>query len=366
MNWTQRLRLRSLKALIEIESQGNISRAAEALNITQPALSKWLGELEQDIGLRLFERNAKGIRPTVHGKALIQNAKRIEAQISATAAEMEALREGSSGRVVVGSAGASGRNTVPLALLRLLEISPKSSVRLIEAPISQLISQLKEGSVDIVVGRSSLRDIAEDIRYEVLYAESIRFIARPGHPLSSFRKIGWDDLMRFPWLIPPKDLPIFSLLEDALVRDGRSLPSRFVESETFSLNLSILESSDFIGTASMGVAERFAGFGALEILSFAPFEPSNIAMYWRRESEDRKAVRLMLNSLRSLMPENAQHRHLASGRGSARHNPTVMVEKKPSLDLISDGRHFGAGRNRHEADRAQRIRMELSDCHRVD
>ena len=82
MDWTHRLRLRNLKMLLSLAQTRNISHSAAMLNTTQPGLSKWLKDLEDDIGLPLFERHARGLRPTPHGDVLIAHAQRVEAQFS--------------------------------------------------------------------------------------------------------------------------------------------------------------------------------------------------------------------------------------------------------------------------------------------
>ena len=74
MDWTHRLRLRNLKMLLSLAQTRNISHSAAMLNTTQPGLSKWLKDLEDDIGLPLFERHARGLRPTPHGDVLIAHA----------------------------------------------------------------------------------------------------------------------------------------------------------------------------------------------------------------------------------------------------------------------------------------------------
>jgi len=97
MDWTHRLRLRHLQMLLSVAQTGNLSQSAEALNTTQPALSKWLKDLEADIGLPLFERHARGLRPTPYGEALIEHARRIEGHLDSARDDMDALREGGSG-----------------------------------------------------------------------------------------------------------------------------------------------------------------------------------------------------------------------------------------------------------------------------
>ena len=83
MDWTHRLRLRNLKMLLSLDQTRNISHSAAMLNTTQPGLSKWLKDLEDDIGLPLFERHARGLRPTPHGDVLI--ATRAASRLSSTA-----------------------------------------------------------------------------------------------------------------------------------------------------------------------------------------------------------------------------------------------------------------------------------------
>ena len=118
MDWTHRLRLRHLQVLLSLASTGNLSQSAAALNTTQPALSKWLKELEEDLGLPLFERHARGLRATSYGEALIEHARRIEAHLDIARDDMQALRAGGSGLVSIGTSGVSAADTVPLAVAR--------------------------------------------------------------------------------------------------------------------------------------------------------------------------------------------------------------------------------------------------------
>jgi DNA-binding transcriptional LysR family regulator len=116
MDWTYRLRLRHLQMLQSIAQTGNLSQSAQALHTTQPALSKWLKELEADIGLPLFERHARGLRPTAHGEALLGHARRIAGHLDNARDDMRALLHGGGGRVVLGASGVSAAGVVPLAI----------------------------------------------------------------------------------------------------------------------------------------------------------------------------------------------------------------------------------------------------------
>ena len=93
MDWTHRLRLRNVRMLLSLAQTRNISHSAAMLNTTQPGLSKWLKDLEQDIGLPLFERHARGLIPTQYGEVLIEHARRLDAQLDRASGDMAALRE---------------------------------------------------------------------------------------------------------------------------------------------------------------------------------------------------------------------------------------------------------------------------------
>ena len=155
MDWTHRLRLRNLQMLLTLAETGNMSQSAALLNTTQPGLSKWLKDLEDDIGLPLFERQARGLRPTVYGEALIEHARRIEAQLDTARDDLDAMREGGSGLVAIGTSGASSADTVPLAVLLLLQRMPRVQARVIENTMDRLMNQLAHSEIDIVVGRSA-------------------------------------------------------------------------------------------------------------------------------------------------------------------------------------------------------------------
>src|SRR5271167_2333275 len=195
MDWTGRLRLRNLQMLLSLAQTQNISRSAAALNTTQPGLSKWLKELEADIGLPLFERHARGLRPTPYGEALIAHARRIDAHLDGAREDMAAMRSGGSGRVVIGASGASASDTVPLAVFKLTQRLPQASIKLFESTTDRLLGLLGDGDLDVIVGRASRNLPDPDIRSETLYLEPLHFVARPRHPLFSKSRIEWDDCL---------------------------------------------------------------------------------------------------------------------------------------------------------------------------
>lgn len=298
MDWTHRLRLRNLQVLVSLAETGNISHSALQLNTTQPGLSKWLKELESDVGLPLFERLPRGLRLTAYGETLLTHARRIEAEVDRARDQMESLRAGSSGQVVIGTSGAAASETVPAAVLALLRDMPQAHVRIVEATMDRLMTQLERGELDVVVGRAAAEYVDSRLQSEQLYAEPLRFVVREGHPLKSRRGLAWPELLAYRWLLWPKGTPIRAALDAALERAGHSAPADHLESNSLTASLSLLAESDMIGLTSDRVVTRYERLGILRRLPLRFDAFGTVAMYWRRDIFRPAAVDAALACLR--------------------------------------------------------------------
>ncbi|CAB5294440.1 LysR family transcriptional regulator [Burkholderia multivorans] len=299
MDWTYRLRLRHLQVLLSLASTGNLSQSAAALATTQPALSKWLKELEEDVGLPLFERHARGLRPTPYGDALIEHARRVEAQLDVARDDMAALREGGSGLVTIGTSGVAAADTVPLAVSQLLKRMPRAQVRLNESTLVQLMPQLARGELDIVVGRTGSASVDPLLQVETLYVDPVVFVARPDHPLAGAASVGWDEVLSYTWIVWPAGTPVHNALQAALSAAGRTQPPHCVESNSSLLNLTLLNNTDLLGVASQRAARRFEQLNAIRILPMRLEGQGAVAMYWHPDSANRAAVAAAIECLRA-------------------------------------------------------------------
>lgn len=302
-DWTHRLRLRNLHMLLSLAQTGNMSHSAEALHTTQPGLSKWLKELEADVGLTLFERHARGLRPTPSGEAMIAHARRIEAHLDTAREDMLRMREGGSGLVTIGFAGASSVDTVPMAVLKILEKLPSAHIRLLETKAEALIEALSTGLMDIVVGPSDMPVQDPLIRSEVLYVEPIHLVARTNHPIFQRDSIGWPDVLGYPWALWAKGTPVRTAFDKALITAGQTPPTNFVESNSATLTTTLLLHSDMIGVASLRPALRYRRMNLLAVIPLQLSEFGSITLYWREDAVARLAVATALNGIREVVRE---------------------------------------------------------------
>lgn len=298
-DWTDRIRLRNLKYLLSLAQTRNLSHSAKLLHTTQPGLSKWLKDLEADIGLPLFERHARGLLPTSHGETLIAHARRIDAQLDRAVVDMNILRDGGAGRVVLGASGAAATEAAPRAILAMSERMPDMRIDLVEGTMDRLLTLLARGDLDIVMGRTAGPGAVEPgIHSEELYVEPIDLVARPDHPLFDLPKLHWSDVQKYRWIVWPSQTPIRNALEAALASAGQTLPGNYIESNSVIANVTLLTHSDVIGTASHRSTVMLARLNLVRILPLKLEGVGSVSIYWRNDELYPKTFELALECIR--------------------------------------------------------------------
>lgn len=298
-DWIRRLRMQHLQLLISLAETGSVTEAARATFSTQPALSKWLKELEDDIGSPLFERHARGLTPTAQGLMLLSHARRVLSEMERAHLNLKAMQDGSAYRVAIGTSPASAPNLVPAAIMQFLQRHPSAQVELQEGTMSELLERLELGQLDLVVGRLDAYSPRKTLQCEQLYDEAMRVICRPGHPLTLKSDLSWEDLRMYDWIIWPKSTPIRTKLDMALTRAGqRPLPHR-IESSSLIGNLWVLQYSDMLSIASDRVANHFTQRRLVVPLSFELNAIGSLGMCWRDEPHPDPSLPHLLESIRS-------------------------------------------------------------------
>ena len=249
-----RLKLRQLRLLVAVGKHNNIQHAARELNISQPAATKMIQDLEIDFEVKLFDRTNRGVIPTVYGNALIRHGKLIFAQVSNAAQELDDLNEGNSGRVVVGTLLAASSSLIPATIEGLLKERPNVAIKIVEGTNEILIPALLSGEIDMVVGRLPSRRHRENIIQEKLFEERVIAVAGPNHPLATEATVTFDDLKSCGWILPPRETTLRRQMDQFFIRQGQYIPSRAIESVSYLANRSLLRSHNFIGLMPADVA----------------------------------------------------------------------------------------------------------------
>jgi len=261
-----RLKLKQLRLLVAISQHRSILHAAQELNISQPAATKLIKDLEADFGVTLFERTNRGVAPTAYGDALIKHGKLILAQIANAAQELDDLSEGAGGRVVVGTLLAASASLLPQTIQRLHRLRPNVTIAIREGTNSVLMPALRLGDVDMVVGRLPEYRHRQELVQESLFVEQIRIVVRPGHVLARGGEVDLQDLACREWILPPPDTTLRRQIDKEFLDRGLAPPLNAVESVSFLTNRTLLTTTDMLGAFPFHVIENEIRLGILAVV----------------------------------------------------------------------------------------------------
>ncbi len=250
------LKVRQLQLLVSIKQFSSIQRAANNLQISQPAASKLVKDLEDDFGVPLFERTNRGVNPTLYGEALLRHAQLILTQISRAAHEMDDLSHGKQGQIVIGTLLAASALILPRAIAGAAVHSPSLSVKVVEGTHDVLMPALRQGRIDMIVGHLPSHRFRGELVQEKLCDEQTIAVTRVGHPLLRRRNFEFAELMQFGWILPPQDTTLRRQIERVFLERHSALPENIVESVSYVLNRELMANTDMIGVFPSHVAER--------------------------------------------------------------------------------------------------------------
>ena len=237
-----RLRFRHLSLITELKRSGSLRAAAQTLNLTQPALSKALSEMEGAFGFALFTRNARGLLPTQQGESVIRGAALMLQELAHTHDEATAL-PGASTRIRLGAPPFLAQGLLPGVLARLLKSQPSVRVVLQEERVPLLLDMLAQGSLDALVTTYPLERPAANgmaLTYEKLFEAEFAVIAPPGHRHGRARSVDWQQLAQERWVMPAAISMLRRLLDESFMRAGIVPPLPVVESTSPITNIRLV------------------------------------------------------------------------------------------------------------------------------
>lgn len=179
----QRLKLRHFRIIEAVSQHSSLLRASAALSLAQPALTRSIHEIEEILGLRLYERHAKGVRETPFGEALAATAKNILSELKLLDSKLDQLTRDSCLVVNVGVLPVAAVGIMPGVVTLLSDKRGDLQVQISQGLSEQLIPELIAGNLDLIVGRLYDPPSPDGLKREVLYHEPISLMAQPGHPI---------------------------------------------------------------------------------------------------------------------------------------------------------------------------------------
>jgi len=299
------LDIRSLRHVLAVIETGSLNKAAAQLGISQPALSKAIQRLESELGVPLFERRAKGVRPTLYGNRWGEFARSTCAALDRSVAELTDLKNGSSGTVAIYGPPLIASHIFPEIFSTVQERCPGILLRFVEQ-VDNLIEVLLNGDADLVVG--TIRPDLEEygLRWLPLFEEDLVLICRRGHPVTRLKSITPRALAQYQWVFSTKSNLHRRRLERYFEDADVPLPRPIVETSSPGLIRAIVARSDSIALmARMGaVADRPREIDCVALKS--PLMMRSVGIMWRADyglSVAAKNVVEIIVSLRELSSE---------------------------------------------------------------
>ena len=288
-NLVAKLEFRHLQMLVALDEHRSVSKVAEHLNVSQPAVSKALTALETELNVELFKRTIRGMEPTVRGASLISHARDILAEMDKAHDELQHIREGRVAKLSMGVLPAAAALLVPQFIQRIEATSIGASIRVEEGTTSTLLPKLRSGELDFIIGNLSHSNIAADLSTRPLYEDPITSVVRVGHPLLRQARIAWEDVARYPLLLPPPRTITRAAIDEFFAQHNITLPRRHIDSVSNMSNVGILRATDAVGVLSNALANRFVDLNLLAKLPFVlPNISLQVGLIWQpsRERED--------------------------------------------------------------------------------
>jgi DNA-binding transcriptional LysR family regulator len=297
-------KLRQLAVIIKC---GSFSAAADALGISQPALSRNIRSLEKRLNVQLLERGRFGALPTQFGLSLARHADAIEAELRTASSEIAALKAAKTGHMCIGSGPSEATRLLPMALHRLQRRAPGIKVTVLYGLNEALIPMVKHGEADFALSSIPDRSSDPDLKHIPLHEDSAAVIARPSHPLFAQRTpLHARQLLDHQWVLARRQELERRALDDLFHQSALSPPEAAIETTSAVLMKTVVMQSDF--------------------LTFLPRE----LIYWEERGGQLRALKLIAPSWRRVVGVTLRSRAAVSPSVDA------MIE-----ELKGAARNFG-------------------------
>lgn len=298
MAWARRLKIRHLESFLVLDEAGTLTEAAARMHMTQSAMSHWLADLEELVGMPLITRGRR-IQLTPAGVLVKRLAIGVLGDISRTHKELGAVAQGLAARLQIGSVWAGVAHVVPRALSVFQMRHPHISVYMSESPFTDLLEGLANKELDVVVGSLDARAYRDRLEHRELFEDNICLVVGKGSRFwhSQEAVVHLADLQAENWIMPPKDTLSRMQLDAVLLDNGFPWLVPKVETAAITTLQALVHTGNYVGVCSEAMARYQASLGNMRILPLdvqIRFGP--VGVVWNADNNS-EAVRLFVEHL---------------------------------------------------------------------
>lgn len=238
--------IRQLEYLLAVVEHGSLSRAAEHLGMTQPALTQSVRRLEKRLGAELLERGPRGVVPTEAGRTLAARARSITLEARLAVAELDAQAGRLRGRLRIGCGPSLAASVVPAAVVRMLQMHPDLKVGIHEGTAEFLLPILEAGELDMAIGTDTEYGKERGLHREMLLHDTMVVAARRDHPLARRTDLTLEQTLQHPWVMPVRGEFVRVRAEAVFREAGLTPPTPSVETNSGAAIKALLARGDYL------------------------------------------------------------------------------------------------------------------------
>jgi DNA-binding transcriptional LysR family regulator len=241
----RRLKLRDLDVLSAVVEMGSMGKAARRLDISQPAVSKAVVELEDALGVKLFDRSRRGVMPTPYGLALARRSIAIFNDLRQGVQDIDFLADPTKGEIRIGTTEPIAMAIVSPTIDRLARKYPRTSFHVVAGDTAALYQDVVQRNTELAICRMIGR-LPEELNAEILFNDSLAIMTAAKNPLTRRRKLTLAELAGEPWTLYPADSTFGALIADIFQANGHDPPRPTATSLSLNVHSELLATGRFL------------------------------------------------------------------------------------------------------------------------
>jgi DNA-binding transcriptional LysR family regulator len=249
----RRIKFRDLHIAMTVAQSGTMLKAARALAISQPVVSKVVADLEQALGVRLFDRSKKGVAPTASGRALFHRARAAFDELKQGVKEIEFLNDPTTGELQVGASPALMEGILLAVIDRMSRHHQHVVFHIVPDGLPEQYGYLRERRIEVGLARIAEPAPERDFDVEVLFEEPLVVVAGAENPWVRRTKIKLAELVNEPWTWPADGTTFDSLVVQAFRASGVEAPRPAVHVDAFSMRLKLAAGGRFLAVVPASI-----------------------------------------------------------------------------------------------------------------
>lgn len=301
----KRLRPQHLRLVLALSARGTLRGAADDLGVTQPAATKALQELEDIVGVSLYVRHARGVRPTVFGSAMIDFARVILHELTHLRDALAAIEAGDIGRVRIGTIMAPTPGLLTQAVVALKIKHPRLQITIRVDTSDVLLDALRQRQIEMFFGRIPEDKPSDDLIFEPIGPENLSIVSRPNLDRDPVHTdSGLSALADRRWILQPHPSPMRQIIKKTFQLQSIPFPTDVIETSSVMMTMSLLLSADMLAVLPTSVAEQYHQQGLLSILPVSlSGRLGQYGLVFRKSHIVTPAMRIFLEEIRSLVQQ---------------------------------------------------------------